>query len=132
MPQLLYPEGKSPLYPLDRRLGGPQSWSGHSGEEKNSQPLPGFIFNHLPLSFFHITQNNLGNSCHSHDVQSPPLICEYIFYYLPRFYKQHFLISVPKLKGRAAKLIIKQNVVIHSFPLKFREEVCHKSLSFYM
>jgi hypothetical protein len=21
-------------------LGGPQSWSGHSGEEKNSQPLP--------------------------------------------------------------------------------------------
>jgi hypothetical protein len=27
---------------LDRRLGGPQSRSGHSGgEEKNSQPLPG-------------------------------------------------------------------------------------------
>jgi hypothetical protein len=27
---------------LDRRLGGPQSWSGHNGgEEKNSQPLPG-------------------------------------------------------------------------------------------
>jgi len=29
------------LYPLDRRLGGPQSHYGHSGEEKNSQPLPG-------------------------------------------------------------------------------------------
>jgi hypothetical protein len=28
-------------YPLDRRLGGPQSRSGRSGEEKNSQPLPG-------------------------------------------------------------------------------------------
>jgi hypothetical protein len=28
-------------YPLDRRLGGPQSRSGHGGEEKNSQPLPG-------------------------------------------------------------------------------------------
>jgi len=26
---------------LDRRLGGPQSWSGHDGEEKNFQPLPG-------------------------------------------------------------------------------------------
>jgi hypothetical protein len=25
---------------LDRRLGGLQSKSGHSGEEKNSQPLP--------------------------------------------------------------------------------------------
>jgi len=27
---------------LDRRLGGPQSQSGHGVEEKNSQPLPGF------------------------------------------------------------------------------------------
>jgi hypothetical protein len=32
------PPGKEPLVPLDRRLGGPQSWS---DEEKNSQPLPG-------------------------------------------------------------------------------------------
>jgi hypothetical protein len=40
MPRQLYPEGKSPWYSLDRRLGGPQSRSGHSGgEEKNSQPL---------------------------------------------------------------------------------------------
>jgi hypothetical protein len=30
------PPGKSPLYPLDRRLGGPQSRSGRGGEEKNS------------------------------------------------------------------------------------------------
>jgi hypothetical protein len=34
----LYPEGKSSLYPLDRKLGGHQSRSGRSGEEKNSQP----------------------------------------------------------------------------------------------
>jgi hypothetical protein len=34
------PPGKSPRYPLDRRLGGPQSWSGRGGEEKNSQPQP--------------------------------------------------------------------------------------------
>jgi hypothetical protein len=40
-PWPLYPQGKSPWYPLDRRLGGPQSWSGHGGEEKNFQPLPG-------------------------------------------------------------------------------------------
>jgi hypothetical protein len=33
-PWPLYPWGKSPLYPLDRRLGGPQSWSGQRGEEK--------------------------------------------------------------------------------------------------
>jgi hypothetical protein len=39
--RLLYPQGKSPWYPLDRRLGGPQSRSGHSGEEKNSQSLSG-------------------------------------------------------------------------------------------
>jgi len=36
----LYPQGKSPLYPLDRRVGGPWSRSGR-GEEKNSQPAPG-------------------------------------------------------------------------------------------
>jgi hypothetical protein len=36
MPQLLYPQGKGPRYPLDRRLGRPQSQSGHSGEEKNN------------------------------------------------------------------------------------------------
>jgi hypothetical protein len=38
MPWPLYPQGKSPSYPLGRRLGGPQSCSGHSSEEKNSQP----------------------------------------------------------------------------------------------
>jgi len=41
MPWPLHPQGKSPWYPMDRRLGGPQSHSGHGGEEKNSQPLPG-------------------------------------------------------------------------------------------
>jgi hypothetical protein len=38
-PSSLLP-GKEPPYPFDRRLGGPQSRSGRSGEEKNSQPLP--------------------------------------------------------------------------------------------
>jgi hypothetical protein len=40
-PRPLNPQGKSPWYPLDRRLGGPQSRSGRGGEEKNSQSLPG-------------------------------------------------------------------------------------------
>jgi hypothetical protein len=40
-PRPLYPQGKSPSYPLARRLGGPQSRSGRSDEEKSSQPLPG-------------------------------------------------------------------------------------------
>jgi hypothetical protein len=31
------PQGKSPSYPLDRRLGGLQSRSGRGGEENNSQ-----------------------------------------------------------------------------------------------
>jgi hypothetical protein len=39
-PRPLYPQGKSPWYPLDRRMGGPQSRSGRGGDEKNSQPLP--------------------------------------------------------------------------------------------
>jgi len=36
--QPLYPRSKSPRNPL----GGPQSRAGRCGEEKNSQPLPGF------------------------------------------------------------------------------------------
>jgi hypothetical protein len=35
------PQWKRPWYPLDRRLGGPQSRSGCDGERKNSQHLPG-------------------------------------------------------------------------------------------
>jgi hypothetical protein len=37
-PQPLYPQGKSPWYPLDRKLGGPQSWYECGVEEKNSHP----------------------------------------------------------------------------------------------
>jgi len=31
MPWLFYPQGKSPWYPFDRRLGGLQIQSGHRG-----------------------------------------------------------------------------------------------------
>jgi hypothetical protein len=37
-PRPLYPRGNGPRYPLDRRLGGPQSLSGPCGEEKNLAP----------------------------------------------------------------------------------------------
>jgi hypothetical protein len=33
-------QGRSPWYPFDRRLGGPQSRSGRGGKNRNSQPLP--------------------------------------------------------------------------------------------
>jgi hypothetical protein len=36
-----FPQGTGPQYPLDRKLSEPQSWFGHGGEEKNSQPLSG-------------------------------------------------------------------------------------------
>jgi len=38
-PQALYPQGKSLQYPLYRRLGGPQSWSAHSGGTKSRNPV---------------------------------------------------------------------------------------------
>jgi hypothetical protein len=41
MSQPLYPQGKSPWYLLNRRLGASKSQSGHSNSEKNSQLLPG-------------------------------------------------------------------------------------------
>jgi hypothetical protein len=37
-PRPLSPQGKSPWYPMYRRLDGPQSRSGRGGEEKNSHP----------------------------------------------------------------------------------------------
>jgi hypothetical protein len=40
-PAALYPRGKDPRYPLYRRLGGPQSRSGHRGYRKILSPLPG-------------------------------------------------------------------------------------------
>jgi len=40
MPWLLYPQGKSPLYPLHRRLGGPHSQSQYDGAEEKMSLLP--------------------------------------------------------------------------------------------
>jgi hypothetical protein len=35
------PQGKSPGYPTDKKLGGIQSWYGRDGEEKKYLHLPG-------------------------------------------------------------------------------------------
>jgi hypothetical protein len=37
---LRFSPGKGSRHPLDRRLGGPQNWSGHRAERKNHLPLP--------------------------------------------------------------------------------------------
>jgi hypothetical protein len=44
-PRPLYPQGKTPWYPLDRRLGRPQGPSGLSGEDKNYIPFKSLVFN---------------------------------------------------------------------------------------
>jgi len=41
LPWQLYPQGKKPWYPLDKRLGGSQSQSGPGSKERKSQPLLG-------------------------------------------------------------------------------------------
>jgi hypothetical protein len=41
MAWLLYWQGKTHWYPLDTRLGGPKSHSGHGGKEKKSLPFLG-------------------------------------------------------------------------------------------
>jgi hypothetical protein len=38
MPWLLYTKGNRPQDPLDRRLGGPQTWFGHCGIEISFSP----------------------------------------------------------------------------------------------
>jgi hypothetical protein len=40
-PWPLYPQWKSPWYPVDRRLDGPQNRPGRGGEDKNYQLRPG-------------------------------------------------------------------------------------------
>jgi hypothetical protein len=39
-PWPLYPQGKSPWYPLDRRLGGPQSHFGRGSSQENTRVYP--------------------------------------------------------------------------------------------
>jgi hypothetical protein len=52
-PWPLYSQGKSSWYPLDRRLGGPQSRSGRGGLEKIPSPAPPRIGPHYPEKRLH-------------------------------------------------------------------------------
>jgi hypothetical protein len=54
------PQGKSPWYSLDRRLGGPQNRSGRDGEERNSQTPPG-IEPENPDRLYEIMSNDFNN-----------------------------------------------------------------------
>jgi hypothetical protein len=53
--QPLKPWGKNLWYSLDRRLGGPQSWYGCDGEEKDLLPLPGIELRTLSSSPWLVT-----------------------------------------------------------------------------
>jgi hypothetical protein len=55
----LYPRGKSPFYPLDRRLGGPQSQSGRSWEEKILDPTGTIAKHSLSLAILQRSGHSL-------------------------------------------------------------------------
>jgi hypothetical protein len=64
----LYPRGKSPRYPLDRSLSGPQNRSGLCGEDKKSPDPAG---NRNPVVQPVDTQNELYNIKANKFVQIP-------------------------------------------------------------
>jgi hypothetical protein len=68
MPQPLYPQGKSPWYPLDRRLGVPQSHSGCGGvlfiiwllaRGLELQKISRWYLNFAALTIFHLVKINV-------------------------------------------------------------------------
>jgi hypothetical protein len=67
-PAALPPQGKSPWYPLDRRMGGSQSWSG-GGDEKISFTSTGtisvFVFFYINSFFFIIFEQRKQTSIRS-------------------------------------------------------------------
>jgi len=75
-PETCPSEERTPMRcPLTRRLGGPESWSGRSGDKKNLLPLPGIEFQSaqsLILANFlhlHITVNSKLQTIHSAHTQ---------------------------------------------------------------
>jgi hypothetical protein len=55
MPQPLYRQGKSPWDPLDRRLGGPQSWSGSSSKPMSPKRSIPFRFSNQNFAYILIS-----------------------------------------------------------------------------
>jgi hypothetical protein len=58
----LYTRGKSPLYPLDRKLGGPQGRSARCGRQKNLE-LPGIEIVSYPDSILSEMNKIIGFGC---------------------------------------------------------------------
>jgi len=44
-----YPPGKSPCYPLDKRMSGPQSRSRSDGEVEKKNPIIASVLNRIPV-----------------------------------------------------------------------------------
>jgi hypothetical protein len=76
-PQPLYPQGKRPQYPLDRRLGGLQSRSGCGGEEKNSQPPPGIEPKHFSNSLLQFYVRSAPNNRVPHSIQTSSILIDF-------------------------------------------------------
>jgi hypothetical protein len=53
-PLPLSPQGKSPRYPFDRRLGGPHNRSGRRGEEKKYPQRQGFFLFAVAQSLYYL------------------------------------------------------------------------------
>jgi hypothetical protein len=109
-PRPLNTQGNSPRYPLDRRLGGPQSRSGRGGEEKNSQPPPGIE----PLNpdrparnpalyrlSYHYESELERNVCLSPSRLLRLLVFQFTFYTLPNNVSYLPLPQVPWSRARA-------------------------------
>jgi hypothetical protein len=60
-PFLFTPRGTSPRCPLDRRLGGPQSWSGHCEEQKISEHKPHLLFPRLSRAWTYLKKREKTN-----------------------------------------------------------------------
>jgi hypothetical protein len=74
---------------LDRRLGGLQSRSGRSGEEKNSQPLPGLEPTIIqPVAQRYVHMNTLRASNHHYLLHSTGNLFE------QRWNKKHATIKI--------------------------------------
>jgi hypothetical protein len=84
----LYPKGKSPLYPLDRRLGGHQSRPERGGEKKNSRHLPGLE----PPILQPVAQRYNTELCRLLDAL---LVCLFIYLFSTSFLSSllHFFVS---------------------------------------
>jgi hypothetical protein len=101
-PRPLYPQGKSPWYPLERRLGGPQSRSGRDGLEKNSQPPSG------------IKPQNPDRSARSPALYRLSYHGSYCFFIV---YK--YLSSKQETQGRAYDAYFPSNTLLHNLFLSF-------------